>query len=61
MKTLGGLGYLCYESYLERGRLPQEIDGADVCAWIRICAWRAARRQETKTRKTRRYIDQVLV
>ena len=46
---------------MQTGRLPNEIDGADVCAWLRVCAWRAARRQgKKKTKKKKRYIDDVM-
>lgn len=48
---------------MQAGRLPNEIDNADICAWLRVCGWRAARRQgKTKKPKARkkRYIDDVM-
>lgn len=46
---------------MQAGRLPQEIDGTDICAWLRVCGWRAARRQEKKKpRKKQLFIDDVM-
>ena len=43
-------------------RLPEEIDGTDVCAWLRVCAWREARRRkkQQQRRVKRRFIDDVM-
>ena len=61
MTALSDLAYLCYDAYMQAGRLPQEIDGTDICAWLRVCGWRAARRQEKKkTRKKQLFIDDVM-
>ena len=61
MKSLSDLGWLCYENFMQAGRLPEEIDGTDVCTWLRVCAWRAARRQKRKQRRVkRRFIDEVM-
>lgn len=61
MKTLSDLAYLCYDSYFQNGRTPGEIDGIDICAWMRVCGWRAARRQKKNKRKRKRLcIDEVM-
>lgn len=65
MTTLSDLGYLCYDAYIQAGRTPAEIDEIDVGAWVRVCAWRAARRGAPGTpgkppEKKRVFIDQVL-
>ena len=49
MKTLSDLAFMCYDCYFRQGRTPQVIDGLDICAWIRVCAWRAARRRDTSS------------
>ena len=66
MKTLSDLAFMCYDCYFRQGRTPQEIDGLDICAWIRVCAWRAARRRDTslpprrEKRRRKMYIDDVM-
>ena len=61
MTSLSDLAFMCYDSYMQSGRLPQEIDGTDICAWLRVCGWRAARRQKKeKKRVKQRFIDEVM-
>ena len=61
VNTLPDLAYLCYDSYFQAGRTPREVDGMDICAWMKVCGWRAARRQKEKEPKKRRlYIDDIM-
>jgi hypothetical protein len=34
----------------------------DICSWLRVCLWRAARKNQTETapKKRRKYIDEIM-
>lgn len=50
------MAYMAYSQYMEMGRMPDEVDGMDICAYINILKWRAWDKTE-KEKPAQKYID----
>ena len=50
------MAWMAYSNYMELGRMPQEVDGMDICAYIHVLRWRCWDKTE-KEEPVKKYID----
>lgn len=50
------VAYMAYAQYMEMGRMPGEIDGMDICAYIDVLKWKAWDKSE-REKPAKKFID----
>lgn len=50
------VAWMAYSNYMELGRMPQEVDDMDICAYIQVLRWRCWDKADKET-PAKKYID----